>query len=195
MRDMNLLDAGPSLVARPIRRALLRVLRPMLARLNEVLHSLADRLDAAEAKLNGAEPRLLAAEGRLDKLQGRSDLTFEKLRHAEGRFDQAELRLDVTERSDEIHRRQIDGLASHLEGLTGEHHELRDRFNHLSGHDGWIAVLEDRLRAFEALHWDHVALARRLAAIEDRLSLLDGSPETADALPFPGLDGFPSRAV
>jgi chromosome segregation ATPase len=182
------------------RRGLLRALRPLLVRLDTLLNSLADRLDVADGRLDSHDSRLDASEGRHDQHQDRLELAFDKIRYAETRFDQAEARLDALETHASIFRRQIDGTSVHLNGLTTEHHELRERFETHTLESRRIDGIEERLLAFEALHWDHVALARRLAVLEDLLARGDdvaddaGTPAERRSLPFPGLEhGLASR--
>ncbi len=105
---------------------------------------------------------------------------------------------------DDLYRRS-EGQGAHLEGLTGEHHALLARFESrvvqieslsrsVAGINERLDDLEEKLSAFQALHWDHVALTRRLAAIEDVLAA--SGPEARRTieegavrplLPFPGL--------
>ena len=64
----------------------------------------------------------------------------------------------------------------------------RDLQGQIDALEGQLRALDARVEATDAFGWDHVAMARRLAAIEDRLDA--GSPE-ADRGPVPGrrLDG------
>jgi chromosome segregation ATPase len=201
VRDLNFSNAGceprrgPSGVVPLVRRGLRLALRPMLARLVEILNDLSDRLDAAEARVEAAREQADAARKRIDHVHT-------QIRHTESRLDQAELRLDAAERNGEILRALVealrarsDGMTVHLEGLTREHHNLNarsevraERLEAVAGLDRRQDELDEQLRAFAALHWDHVALARRLAVIED---VLAGSPVEAGprpSIPFPGFE-------
>ena len=85
--------------------------------------------------------------------------------------------------------------------LTAEHRDLNARFESrvvqvtaigrsVEGLYKDQAELNETFQALRDLHWDHVALARRLAAIEDILARADVSaeePSEAPSLPFPGL--------
>ncbi len=122
------------------------------------------------------------------------------------RLESLESRLNRAERLAETLHKKADGLSSHLDGLTQHHWALQTRFDALvvqseglmrlfPGIDNRFETLDEKLSAVHALHWDHVALARRLGAIEDVLSASgDTAKETIEdgrgrpLLPFPGLD-------
>ncbi len=181
MRDFQLLEAacgprtGRMSVSWLCRRGLRRALRPLMVRLSEIFNHLADRLDVDEA--------------RLDTVANRTELALDKIRHGESRADDAERRLDRLESAAEILMHRTSGTTEHLEGLTGELTELTAQ---LDGPERAIVGLSQRLEAFVALHWDHVALARRLATIEDLLAntTRDAALTQSDEplLPFPGCD-------
>ena len=201
MGAMNLWQDGGDAAPRPrppmgiAGRVLRRALRPFLGRLIEVLNHLADRLDLAHGRLNAGEARLAEVEGNLRSTEARLDLAFEKIRHAETRHDQAEGRLDQAERNVEILYHRTDGTTAHLNGLTEEHHDLNRRFESrpMPNQDWRFEQLEEKLQAFEALHWDHVALTRRLAVVEDLLNGTADRPtepaESEPSIPFPGFEG------
>lgn len=216
MRDLNLLNVGfeprrgPAAVVTLFQRGQRWALRPVLRRLSQILHSLADRLDAADERFHRVETRIDTVESRIDDVQLRADKAHDRIErasgtisHSESRLDQAESRLDQAEwRLDVLHR-QADGMSSHLQGLTGEHQALNTRFessrvqltavaDSVAGLGRRQDELDETLQAFNALHWDHVALARRLALIED---ILAGTADpsgaqspTRPSIPFPGLD-------
>jgi hypothetical protein len=56
-------------------------------------------------------------------------------------------------------------------------------------------LAEKKVETFLALGWDHVALARRLAVLEDQIAVLTGQSaagadhvESKESIPFPGLE-------
>ena len=197
---------GPGVVKALAHRLMGRVVRPFIA-------PLVERLEKIEGRLVATEAQMAEVVRRLDIGRDRNELAFDKIRHCEGRQDDAESRLDQANRSfDEVNRgfddcrRQIEGTSKHLESLTGEHHELDARFEKrviqllsiarsVEGLDRDQRELEEKLEAVRALHWDHIALTRRLSAIE---GLLAASPPTVESelpLPFPGFeDASRSRA-
>jgi hypothetical protein len=73
-------------------------------------------------------------------------------------------RLDAADRADA-------GLRTDLDHLARRHEDLREQ-----------------MQAAIAFGWDYVAMARRLAALEDRVEALTVASEGqgADAVPFPG---------
>jgi len=216
VRDLNLLNVdleprrGPAAVVTLLQRGQRWALRPVLRRLSQILHNLADRLDAADARFHKVETRIDGAESRIDearlqadKAHDRIDRASDTISHSESRLDQAESRLDQAEWHLDVLRQQVDGMSSHLQGLTGEHHDLNARFessrvqlaaiaDSVSGLGRRQDELAETLQAFNALHWDHVALARRLALIEDLLvgvaSPSESQSPTRPSIPFPGLD-------
>jgi chromosome segregation ATPase len=274
MRDLDFVNAGCEPTRGPraglvlARRALRRLLRPMLARLSSLIDGLLDRLDAVEglarhvdgrldgvrhgldgtdSRLDGVDRRLAddqrrldhtdarldAAEVRLDAAEWRhetagSRIALEEARHetaerrlddgerrvahSEARLDAAERRVDAAEWGLEVSRQKCEGIRTHLEGLTAEYRqsagEFRARLAQVAPLFPAVSAigrrqddLHERIQAVHALHWDHVALARRLAAIEDALAA-NGTPaprrqddEAQSLLPFPGLEDEPrSRA-
>jgi hypothetical protein len=175
MRDLSFQNAGcepargPRALLVLIRRALRRVLRPIFARQVEILTSIVERLDAVDARLDSQETNL--------------------------------------ERQVAIMRARAQGISSHLNGLTADHYAVAHRLNAVEEQSqssaGLIRTLgvrqddlEDKMQAVHALHWDHVALARRLGALEDLLAR-QGEAGTAATdpgeprplVPFPGLEG------
>ncbi len=122
------------------------------------------------------------------------------------RMEQLESRLNRVEWLVEVSYKKADGLSSHLDELTRNHWALQSRFDAvvvqyegllrlLPGIDHRFETLDENLSAVHALHWDHVALARRLGAIEDVLAATgDTAKETIEdgrgrpLLPFPGMD-------
>lgn len=195
------------------RRALRRVLRPFIARLIEILNDLADRLDVADGRLDAADVRFERTEAavaaaalrfddeaeRLEKVRLRTELAFDKIRHGESRHDQAESRLDQAERHIEILLHKSHGTSVHLEGLSGDHLDLNARFESrvvqlsaiarsVEGLDHRQDELDEKLQAVHALHWDHIALARRLAVLEDLLAASSGPMESERSIPFPGFE-------
>jgi len=107
-------------------------------------------------------------------------------------------RLDAGERNTKILSERLDALSNTLYSLCKDHLELAKKIeSRLGPHDS----VEDKLSAFQALHWDHVALARRLAAIEDVLAAGGDSARSTleeggarPLLPFPGLESPDSRS-
>lgn len=190
---------GPGVVKALAHRLMGRVVRPFIA-------PLVERLEKIEGRLVATEAQMAEVVRRLDIGRDRNELAFDKIRHCEGRQDDAESRLDQADRSFDDLRRQIEGTSQHLESLTGEHHELDARFEKrviqllsiarsVEGLDRDQRELEEKLEAVRALHWDHIALTRRLAAIEDRLAATPPTVELERPIPFPGFeDAARSRA-
>lgn len=129
------------------------------------------------------------------------------------RLDAIDERFKKPERDIAILQVKAEGLAAHLEGLSKEFREvepeLRARIVQLTSLSSSVAGInvrldedEERLHAIQALHWDHVALARRLATIEDLLaasseharSAIEGG-ENQPLIPFPGLEEHPRSRV
>jgi len=121
----------------------------------------------------------------------------------------AEDRLQANDRHTMILYRKADGMASHLEGLSRDHLDLNAQFlarvNQLTSHAETISglgrrqdELDARVQTVSALHWDYLAITRRLAVLEDLLAeRRDDSigparpatpPENQPSIPFPGLD-------
>ncbi|GAC1466498.1 MAG: hypothetical protein NVSMB9_07130 [Isosphaeraceae bacterium] len=193
-------------------------LAQILETLSERLEQGDRRLEIAEHRLHHAERRLVhadqrfdGAERRLDESQRLHDVSKWWLDDARRRLDQndkrldsAESRLDGNDVQSDLLRRKCEGMAAHLEGLSNEHrqlqHEMQKRIvqltayaNSLEGLDRGQAELREKFEAVDALHWDHVALARRLALIEDHLSLPTPTEDEANeaggrnfSIPFPG---------
>ena len=111
---------------------------------------------------------------RLDEQDGmRTDIT-----RAEGRVDALNHKLDLL-------NTKFDALNLKMEGLLRAFGDMQQR----------EAAIRDEFAAVIALNWDHVAVGRRLAQLEDRL-LLDGSNHASDSDPsiiFPGLERFERR--
>jgi hypothetical protein len=172
MQKIDVLNAGCEPSRGPggglvlIRRALRRVLRPTLVRIEQILHWMVNRLDTDERKLVLTETRL----------------------------DDSERRLSQAEWKTEVIDHKCEGMRLHIEGLTEELRALAAD-NEI---DSMVARLEIRLgeldakiESYRALHWDHVALARRLAMIEERLAgggLTLKPPAQRPLIPFPGLE-------
>jgi len=192
----------------------------------EARHDRAEvRLAGSEARHDRAEVRLAGSEARHDRAEVRLADAGRRLDHDDTRLDRVEQRLDTAEWNGEFVRvevgrvaglvlRKAEQLGAHLEGLSAEHGELRaghgelrtelvkrvSQLNTLSETTGGLGrrqdETEDRFEAVKALHWDHVALARRLAVIEDLLSVPapSGGEEPRPSIPFPGLeDGARAR--
>jgi chromosome segregation ATPase len=197
-------EANP--VARWLRSGLRKAFHPAATRLAKTIVALAGPHDSTTTRLDHADSRI--------------DAQVDAIQRAESVIYQSQLRLDALERNVEIlqnHfqalRSSVEGMGQHLEGLAQEHLDLLSACEgplakvHVIGRS--IAGLDDRqneldakLGAFQALHWDHVALARRLSIIEDILASISesGHPTPADtetqpAIPFPGFDDDSRRSV
>jgi hypothetical protein len=70
----------------------------------------------------------------------------------------------------ELLHQELMGVRSEIEATTRELAAIRSE----------IAATDQRVRQALAFGWDHVALVRRLAAIEDRLSLPQASASESD---------------
>jgi hypothetical protein len=127
------------------------------------------------------------------------------LRTIHAKLDRLEARLDRQDwYKDDLYRKS-DGLSTHLEGLGRDHlalaagvevrvAQLESLSRSVAGINGRLDAIDEKLSALQAFHWDHVALTRRLAAIEDVLA--SAGPEARSTieeganrplLPFPGL--------
>ena len=118
-------------------------------------------------------------------------------------------RMDRAEWQAEVLQNQANNLGTHLDSLSQRYWSLEGRFegrvgqinamaSSFPGLDSRLDALDEKLKAFEALHWDHVALVRRLGAIEDVLNASgDFATRTIEEgrgrplLPFPGFKGQP----
>jgi chromosome segregation ATPase len=172
---------GPRAVLILLRRAIRRILRPIFERLVQILENLRDRLDDLTHRLDGLTHRLDGLTHRLDAHEARVEQRFSAM------FVQAE------------------GLSAYVSQLTEAHHELTHQVQAQNEQIKAMAPgmtnlgirqgdLEDKMQAVHALHWDHVALARRLAVLEDRLTAAEDAEGTIDegdsqpSIPFLGLD-------
>ena len=189
MTDLNVFDAGcepsrgPKAAAVAVVRRLFRtVLRPSSARLAELLGALSGRLDEHEGRIARVDRNVALAEAR------------------------GVARVEAV-------LRKADGLSGHIDGLDRDHRGLATEFAWRKSRVESIAEvmgklsarmddLDERIRRVEALHWDHVALARRLGVIEDLLASGSGDARTAveggaarPLIPFPGLEGVPQARV
>ena len=77
------------------------------------------------------------------------------------------------------------GLQQHQSGFEQELTRLRKELSlckrALADARSEMAAIDKRVRQGLALGWDHVALVRRLASIEDRLTKLDASKSIGEA--------------
>lgn len=95
---------------------------------------------------------------------------------------------------------KLDSIHAHLNAIETRQNEYLMHIRHLAERsealsarldvleanlNGRLDDLAERSETAVALGWDHVALARRLAAIEDRLGVIESSPVVAE----------PSRAM
>ena len=94
-----------------------------------------------------------------------------------------------------IFYRQVE-LFQHLTNRLDEHEPViraTHRNVDILGHRQ--EMTEKKVETFLALGWDHVALARRLAVLEDQIAVLTGQStvgpdqaESKESIPFPGLE-------
>ena len=162
------------------------------------------RLDRGEVRLDTAERDVAILHTRTDglaaHLAGLNDehlallADVQRLQDVPNRMSSFEWHVAV------LHPR-TEGLAAHLAGLSDDHRslytEVQARIVQISALSETVSnlgrrqdELDEKIRAVHALHWDHVALARRLAAIEDLLAARParGEGDARPSLPFPGLD-------
>ena len=110
----------------------------------------------------------------------------------------------VIERIDTADRNAA-SLQGHVNQFASSVVPRLDRLDAVTGSlpsvEAAIAALEEKLSAFQALHWDHVALTRRLASIEDVIVAGNDSAratieagEARPLLPFPGLEASHERS-
>jgi hypothetical protein len=168
--DLNFDNAGettwgPRAVAIILRRGLCKLLRPVFVRLAENFQSVVDRLDRLETSLWHAHK------------------TSEGLAAHISRLGDDHRGLDARFRAE---------VADQVAHQAAQFKELGHSFGALAERQDQV---DEKVHAFQALHWDHVALARRLAMIEDLLAVpSDGSGTVAvdgehrRSIPFPGLD-------
>jgi hypothetical protein len=167
---------GPKAPLVFVRRGLRKLLKPTFARLAEVLQNLAFRVDAAHQ--------------RLDELTATGDS-----RHAA-----YSRQLDQAERYHAILFEKCDGLGGHLGGLSRDFLTLHAAFEarvaqveslaaSVKGINERLDDIDESIRAIQAFHWDHVALARRLAVVEDLLAVPTDAGTDVASLPFPGMTG------
>lgn len=203
--DLNFADAGCEPArgfnagSRLVRRGFRRVLRPAFVKLGRVLQVLVNRLDAAEQRLSAGERELADRTALMERHGGR-------LGNIEPRLDDAEKRVDKAAWSAEVLFSKVEGLTNHLGGLSQDHLDLHSRVaervvqigtltRSIEGMQQRHDELDETLQAVGALHWDHVALARRLAAIEDLLAIRGEASrggvdegEGLPTIPFPGFE-------
>jgi len=180
-----------------------------------------EKIDAVGARLDGGESRLAAAERQVTILDTRTlglaahlaGLNDEHLalqasvRDNPSRISAAEARLDSFDWHAAVLHPRTEGLAAHLAGLSDDHRglhtEVQARIVQLTALSGSVSdlgrrqdELDEKLGGVQALHWDHVALARRLAVIEDLLATRSGADggEARPSVPFPGLGDDESRS-
>lgn len=161
------------------------------AKLETAEACLRQHISDSQSEMAVVDKRLVLTEGRIFEVEKRAD-------SAEARFVAAETNLGVL-------FKKSDGLSAHLSGLTADHQALNGQVQSrivqieticqaTEGLGRRQTELDEKIQAFQALHWDHVALARRLAVIEDLLAAQGGTipiPPTIEAspsIPFPGLD-------
>lgn len=171
MIDLNFMSAGcePGRGVRSVfvvvRRSVRRVLRPMLNHLSVILIDFAQRLQAHEQQFAGLAAQADALDERINALARVQREAHEELLNAVADIS------TVSPARPPISTSRVEQIARRIDEL------------------------DDKLQAIEALHWDHVALARRLAVIEDLLAAASEPArdaiddlESNPAIPFPGLE-------
>jgi hypothetical protein len=172
---------GLKRIALPFRRLLRRVLRPILVEL---------------------ENRLISLDGHLVQLE---------LRQAQLELRQAQLDVyqnDLIHRQNDFAQRQNE-LAQRQNELAERQTQLEDRQSALNpGDSAAIDRLQNRmdreLKSLLAMGWDHVAVTRRLAVLEDHIETLlsreaaGGPAESCEERPrvvvrYPGSGSHPGN--
>jgi chromosome segregation ATPase len=147
----------------PFRRLLRRVLRPILVELDNGLISLEGR--QVQLELRQAQLELRQAEFDVhqnDLVQRQNDLAERQNEFAERQNEFAERQNELAQRQNELAQRQtqLDDRQSALNlGDSAATDRLQNR-------------LDRELKALLAMGWDHVAVTRRLAALEDHIEML-----------------------
>jgi hypothetical protein len=163
---------GIKRIALPVRRLVRRVLRPIFVELDNRLKS-----------LDGRQAQFDVHQNKLDQRQNELGQRENELDHRQHELDHRQHELD--QRQNQLGDRQ-NQLGPEVSAATDRLHNRLDR----------------ELKALLALGWDHVAVTRRLAVLEDRVEALmsggaAGEPaETCDesaraVIRYPGPDSRP----
>jgi septal ring factor EnvC (AmiA/AmiB activator) len=137
----------------PTRRLLRRLLRPMFLRQEQILRDLGEAVD-----------HLSRCCADLERRQEELAQRYEDV--AERHEDLAQRHEDLTERWGKTNHLAVhlfDVWAENNHDLVMDHKKLRKEMSQA------IRQLEQDTSAVAAIGWDHVAVARRIAAIEDHL--------------------------
>jgi hypothetical protein len=165
-----------------MRRLLRRLLRPLFFRLVDILQYLVARLDEQSLAIESLRQEMLRQEKHCEELLNqeaqRRELVSQEILHEATR--RQELLME--------HKRLLEDQARATEVCREEMDQGIDSFQgQLAQLDRRDDQLTERFRAVEAFGWDHVALARRVAVLEDRIEELlarnEGAAENADADP------------
>jgi hypothetical protein len=179
VRDLefyNIAVQGRGLAGRlvaPVRRALRRLLLPFFTRQVEILVDICRRLNEGEVRLTALRSNTEVAINKASLAHYKAEHINDKAEHVNDKADRLNAKLDL--------------LNEKFEGVLRNFEELQERQDALTGD----------IAAVVALHWDHTAITRRLAQLEDRLVGLGAAgprPEPDADIPasirFPGLDRF-----
>lgn len=152
---------------RPARIVLRKLLQPFIARQSEVIDALTAEARAGAVERDHLRQADAALHSKIDCVSGTNDARSDKLNDKLDRLND-----------------KLDRINEKFEGLLKNFDALADR---QSG-------IERDFAAVVALHWDHEAVARRLAQLEDRMIGLgdDRTEPDSDApsIRFPGLDHY-----
>jgi hypothetical protein len=158
------------------RRALRRPLLPFFVRLAQILGDICRRLDDADLTFDALRTKADLANSKADLVNGKADRLGEKADLVNGKADRLNHKLDQL-------NAKLDGVLLNFEALSQRQDELRQD-----------------VASVVALNWDHTAIARRLAQLEDRLIGLGAAtvlPESENGEPpsirFPGLEHYDPR--
>jgi hypothetical protein len=173
---------GIKRAALPIRRLVRRLLWPIFVELDNHLKSLNGRQAHCELR----ETQLELREADLELRQARLEVWQKELNQRHNELDQRHNELD--QRHNELDQSQNLLL----------HHQDQPEQDIKAAIDGCLAQVDRKLKALLAMELDRVAIARRLAALEDHVEALlsreangDSKPldneQVQKLIPYPGL--------
>ena len=151
--------------------------------------SLLGHLAVHTRRLYEHDHHIAAVNQKADLVNDKAELINAKVDGVNDRFDEVMARVNgVNVKADGISAKadclneKLDQLNAKLDGVLRHFEAVRTRQAELTG----------EFEALVALHWDHVALARRLAQLEDRMSgAWDSALDDAgESIRFPGLERF-----
>ena len=158
-------------------RVVRRLALPFFTKLTTILETIVERLNAMDGKIEEL------SSGDLGMLLTANNDKLNKINHKLDRINQ-----------------KFDMLNLKFDRLNNKFDEINGGFKALISRQGEV---EEKAAAVTSLHWDHVAVSRRLAQLEDRLldaaedlkldTATDNGSEDTEVKTlflFPGLDRF-----